>query len=112
MGIGRRTPINNWTDAVGNGAIIAMDPHTGQPKWKVEEFDVTEAGILTTASDLLFTGGREGYFQAFDARTGKLLWKVSLGGNILMAPVTYQVNGRQYISVIAGHALFTFALRN
>ena len=43
-------------------------------------FDVTDGGILTTASDLLFTGGREGYFHALDARTGTLLWKASLGG--------------------------------
>ena len=112
VGIGRRSPINNWTDAVGNGAIIALDPHTGQPKWRFEEYDVTEAGIMTTASDLLFTGSREGYFQAFDARTGKLLWKASLGGQIVMAPVTYEVEGRQYVSVIAGHTLVTFGLRN
>ena len=60
--------------------VIAIDPHTGQRKWKFPQFDVTEAGILTTASDVLFTGGREGYFQALDARTGKLLWRASLGG--------------------------------
>jgi alcohol dehydrogenase (cytochrome c) len=111
IGIGRRSPINNWTDAVGNGAIVAMDPQTGQPKWTFEEFDVTEAGILTTASDLLFTGGREGYFQALDARTGKLLWHVSLGGQIAMAPITFQVGGKQYVSVISGSTLVTFALR-
>ena len=46
--------------------------------------------MLTTASDLLFTGGREGYFKAIDARTGKLLWKASLGGQIVMAPITYR----------------------
>ncbi len=112
VGIGRRTPINNWTNEVGNGAVIAIDPHTGQAKWKFPQFDVSEAGILTTASDLLFTGGREGYFQALDARTGQLLWKVTLGGNVVMAPVTYQVGAKQYVSVISGHTLVTFALRD
>jgi alcohol dehydrogenase (cytochrome c) len=112
IGIGRRTPINNWTSEVGNGAVMAIDPATGQPKWKFPQFDVTEAGITTTASDLLFTGGREGYFHALDARNGKLLWRVSLGGQIVMAPVTYQVAGKQYVSVIAGHGLFSFALRD
>jgi alcohol dehydrogenase (cytochrome c) len=111
IGIGRRSPINNWTDDVGNGAVIAMDPQTGQPKWKFKQFDVTEAGILTTASDVLFTGGREGYFQALDARTGGLLWKASLGGQIVMAPVTYEVNGKQYVTVISGNSLVTFGLR-
>jgi alcohol dehydrogenase (cytochrome c) len=112
IGIGRRGPINNWTDEVGNGAVMAMDPHTGKPKWKVTQFDVTDGGMLTTASDLLFTGGREGYFHALDARTGKLLWKTNLGGQIVMAPITYQVEGKQYVSVISGSALFTFALRD
>jgi alcohol dehydrogenase (cytochrome c) len=111
IGIGRRSPINNWTDEVGRGAVIALDPATGRPKWKFDQFDVTEAGILTTASDLLFTGGREGYFQALDARTGTLLWRASLGGQIVMAPVTYEVAGKEYLSVISGHTLVTFGLR-
>ena len=66
--IGRSTPINNWTDAVGHGTVMAIDPQTGQKKWTFEQYDVTDSGILTTASDLLFTGGREGYFYALDAR--------------------------------------------
>jgi alcohol dehydrogenase (cytochrome c) len=112
VGIGRRSAINNWTDAVGNGAVMALDPQTGKPKWKVTQFDVSDGGMLTTASDLLFTGGREGYFHALDARTGKLLWKASLGGQIVMAPITFQVDGKQYVSVISGHTLVTFALRD
>jgi len=68
--------------------------------------------MLTTASDLLFTGGREGYFYALDAKTGKELWKASLGGSIVMAPITYRIDGQQYVSVISGHTLVTFALRN
>lgn len=112
VGIGRRSAINNWTDEVGNGAVIAIDPATGDAKWKFRHFDVTEAGILTTASDLLFTGGREGYFHALDARTGELLWKTSLGGNVVMAPITYEVGGKQFVSVISGNTLVTFALRD
>jgi alcohol dehydrogenase (cytochrome c) len=112
VGIGRRSPINNWTDEVGNGSVMAIDPLSGQAKWKFRQFDVTDSGMLTTASDLLFTGGREGYFLALDARTGDLLWKASLGGQIVMAPITFQVDGKQYISVISGHTLVTFALRN
>jgi alcohol dehydrogenase (cytochrome c) len=111
VGIGRRSPINNWTDAVGNGAVMAIDPQTGKPKWKVTQFDVTDGGMLVTASDLLFTGGREGYFHAIDAKAGKLLWKSSLGGQIVMAPITFQVEGKQYVSVISGHNLVTFGLR-
>jgi alcohol dehydrogenase (cytochrome c) len=112
VAIGRRSPINNWTDEVGHGAVIAIDPRSGEQKWKFNQFDVTDSGILTTASDLLFTGGREGYFYALDARTGTLLWKASLGGQIVTAPITYEVEGKQFVSVIAGHALVTFALRD
>ncbi|MFN7979103.1 MAG: PQQ-dependent dehydrogenase, methanol/ethanol family [Vicinamibacterales bacterium] len=111
IGIGRKGPINNWTDEVGNGAVMAMDPATGQVKWKVRQHDVSDAGMLTTATDLLFTGGREGHFFALDARDGKELWRTSLGGQIVMAPITYQVDGKQYVTVIAGNALYTFALR-
>ena len=68
--------------------------------------------MLTTKSDLLFTGGREGHFHALDAWTGELLWKASLGGQIVMAPITFMVDGKQYVSVISGHALVTFALRD
>src|SRR5438309_6330110 len=72
-----RAQINTWTMLVGNGAVVAIDPKTGQAKWKFQMYDVTDSGILTTAGDVLFTGGREGYFQALDARTGALLWKAS-----------------------------------
>ena len=80
VGIGRRSPINDWTSEVGHGAVMAIDPNTGQARWKFDQYDVSDSGMLTTASDLLFTGGREGYFHALDARTGALLWKASLGG--------------------------------
>ena len=112
IGIGRRTPINNWTDAVGNGAVIAIDPRSGQAKWTFTQYDVTDSGILTTATDLLFTGGREGYFQALDARTGTVLWKASLGGQIVNGPISYQVDGKQYVATISGNNLVAFALRS
>ncbi len=108
----RRTPINTWTEALGHGAVLAIDPQTGERKWKVEMTDVTTAGILTTGSDLLFTGGREGYFHALDARTGALLWKASLGGPIVPGSVTYEVDGKQHVTAAAGNSLFVFALRD
>jgi alcohol dehydrogenase (cytochrome c) len=111
IGIGRRTPVNNWTDVVGHGTVIAMDPQTGQRRWAFEQYDVTDSGMLTTATDLLFTGGREGYFYALDARTGKQLWRASLGGQIVNGAVSYEIDGRQYIAIISGNDLVAFALR-
>ena len=106
----RRGPINNWTSDAGRGIVQAIDPMTGTAKWKFEMFDVTDTGIFTTASDLLVTGGREGYLQAFDARDGTLLWKTQLGAQMLNNPITYAVNGKQYIAAAAGLSLFVFAL--
>ena len=82
-------------------AVRALNPQTGELKW---EFKLNAgsslsqcaglscagaSGILTTASDVLFAGGREGNFVALDARTGALLWKAQLGGQINMGPITY-----------------------
>jgi alcohol dehydrogenase (cytochrome c) len=103
--INRRLPEDGW------GAVQAFDPKTGEKKWEFRMTDVTSSGILTTASDLLFTGGREGYFMALDARNGELLWRASVGGDVQAGPMTYSVNGRQYVAISAGSALFVYALR-
>jgi alcohol dehydrogenase (cytochrome c) len=108
----RSGPVNTYTEALGRGAVIALDPHTGKRKWTFDMHDVNVSGILTTASDLLFSGGREGYFQALDARTGALLWKVNLGGEIISGPISYQVDGKQYVSVASGNSYFVFAVRD
>ena len=90
--------------------MIALDVATGEQKWKFNMTDVTDSGILTTASHLLFTGGREGHFQALDAQTGTLLWKANLGGAINSGPMSYRVGNRQYVATVSGLSLFVFAL--
>ena len=107
-----RGPINRWTETAGTGAVLALDALTGEQQWKFEMTDVISSGILTTASDLLFAGARSGYFQAINASTGALLWKASLGSQIVNGPMTYEVEGKQYVAVISGHALSTFALHD
>ncbi len=103
--------LNYAKEDEGYGAVRAIDPKTGALKWEFKMTDFTDAGILTTASNLLFSGGREGYFYALDARTGALLWKVTVGGRVVSGPMSYAVGGRQYVAVAAGNALFTYALR-
>lgn len=98
------------TEVEGYGAVRAIDPKTGEKKWDFKMVDYTESGVLTTASDLLFSGGREGNFFALDARTGELLWKVNLGGTVASGPITYAVDGRQYVAVSADTALYVFGL--
>ena len=102
---------NVRTDDDGYGIIRAFDPKTGERKWEYKMGDTTWGGVLTTASDLLFGGGREGYFFALNAKTGEFLWKASLGGQINNAAMSYSVNGKQYVAIAAGTSLFTFALR-
>ena len=106
-----RGHINTWTKAVGHGSVLAFNPLTGDKVWQWETYDVQNSGILTTAADLLFVGGREGYFQALDARTGDLLWRAVTGGNTLAAPITYEVEGSQYVAIASGHSLFVFGLQ-
>ena len=98
-------------DNEGYGAVRAMDPVTGERKWEFKMGDVTDSGILTTDTDLVFAGGRDGHFVALDARNGNLLWKATLGGGVFAGPMTYSVNGRQYVAISAGNSLFAFALR-
>jgi len=93
-------------------SIVAMDPNTGERKWTHRlPAPSTEAGILTTASNLLFSGDRDGDFYALDAVTGKTIWETSLGRSVSAGPMTWMVNGKQYVSIQAGSALFTFSLR-
>jgi len=106
-----RTAENVRNYEEGYGAVRAIDPLTGQRRWEFKMNDVTDAGVLSTASNLVFSGGREGYFFALDARSGELLWKATLGGIVASGPITYLVDGRQYIAVAAGHSLFAFALK-
>ena len=100
------------TDDV-HSSIQAIDPKTGTKRWTYRiNTPSTEAGVLTTASDVLFSGARDGSFFALDARTGKLLWQTNLGPSVAAGPMTYAVNGKQYVTIMAGNSLFTFGLRD
>ncbi len=103
--------VNRRLPEEGYGAVQAFDPTTGDKKWEFKMTDVTDSGVLTTASDLVFAGGREGYFFALDAKSGALLWKASVGGPVSGGPMTYSVGGRQHVAIAAGSGLFVYALR-
>ena len=103
--------INYAKEDEGYGAVRAFDPRTGDMKWEFKMTDFTDSGVLTTSSDLLFAGGREGYFFALDAKTGTLLWKSMVGGQVASGPITYMANGKQYVAVSAGNNTFVYALR-
>lgn len=94
----------------GAGAIVALDPKTGDTKWRFEMISGTSAGMLATAGGLVFGSDGQGYLIGFDARSGKVLWKFQAGGGIVAPPISYSVNGRQYVAVAAGQSLIAFAI--
>ncbi|HXH68656.1 MAG TPA: PQQ-dependent dehydrogenase, methanol/ethanol family [Candidatus Limnocylindrales bacterium] len=92
------------------GAVRAIDPKTGEVRWEYKEFSATWAGNLSTAGHLVFTGDLEGNFIALDADTGKHLWHIQTGAAIYAAPITYELNGLQFVAISSGTTLLTFAL--
>ncbi len=92
------------------GAVLAVDPATGETRWRFEMVSPTPAGMLATAGGLVFTGDDFGYLLALDARTGKPLWRFQTGGGMIAPPITYTLNGRQQIAIAAGTSIMTFAL--
>ena len=74
----------------------------------VEVYPKSSSGLLATAGDLVFGGGRRGLFFALDALSGDELWGVRLGEHVHAAPITYTVEGNQQVTIAAGHAVCTF----
>jgi alcohol dehydrogenase (cytochrome c) len=101
---------NYKTEAEGYGAIRALDPKTGEKKWDFKMVNNTECGVLSTAGDLVFGGGMDGDFVALDAETGKSLWSVYLGGANASGPISYAVDGKQYIVGSGEGTMYVFAL--
>ncbi len=94
------------TRPLASGKVIthldAHDPLTGKKKWSHESKYALLASILSTGGDLVFTGDPEGIFFALDANTGKKLWSFSTGAGHRGSPITYSVNGKQYIVTPSG----------
>jgi alcohol dehydrogenase (cytochrome c) len=96
--------------ARGSGSLKAIDPLTATVKWEFKYPASSSAGVLSTASGLVFAGDSDGNLMALNARTGKNLWYFQTGGNISAAPMTFQLDGKQYLVLAAGNTLFSFAL--
>ncbi|MGC2402965.1 MAG: PQQ-dependent dehydrogenase, methanol/ethanol family [Acidobacteriaceae bacterium] len=92
------------------GFLKAIDPATGEIKWKFEHTSPTWSGVLSTAGGLVFTGDAEGNFIALDAAMGKPLWHFQMGGAVYAAPVAFAVDGKEYLAIAAGSAIYAFGL--
>jgi alcohol dehydrogenase (cytochrome c) len=112
------SPGNNYEGGGGRnvlgaepyGVVKAIEATTGTVKWEFKVQSSSDAGLLATATGLVFSGTHDGYFYALNAATGEPLWRFQTGGAILGGPVTFLVDGKQYVAVTAGAGLFTFAL--
>jgi PQQ-dependent dehydrogenase (methanol/ethanol family) len=91
--------------------VKALDPDSGKTMWDFPLFQGSLAnGVLATAGGLLFASSRDGNLIALDARTGKPLWRFQTGGNMAASPMSYAIDGKQYVAVASGGAIYSFAL--
>ncbi len=95
-----------------SSAIRAINPATAEIEWEFPIQPRSTAGIMSTAGGLLFSGSVDGYFYALNAENGRELWNISLGARVHAAPMTYSVDGQQFVTIAAGNVVFTFALRD
>ena len=84
------------------GKLVAWDPIKGEPRWTVAHELPFNGGVLATAGRLVFQGDAYGRFNAYAADSGKKLWSVTTGSNITAAPVSYSVDGEQYVLIPVG----------
>lgn len=88
--------------AAFKGRLIAWDPIKQEARWSVELPTPSNGGVLSTASGLVFQGTVGGDLVAYDAANGKALWRSNVKGGIAAPPVTYELDGEQYVAVASG----------
>jgi alcohol dehydrogenase (cytochrome c) len=98
------------TDAKEWGALRALDPLTGEIKWEFRYYSAPWAGALSTAGGLVFSADMEGYLMAFDALKGTELWHLQTGSPVYGSPMSYAIDGKQYVVIASGSALLAFSL--
>jgi quinohemoprotein ethanol dehydrogenase len=84
------------------GFLLAWDPANQKERWRVPYKSIWNSGTLSTAGNLVFQGTADGRFVAYSADKGEKLWEMPVGTGVIASPVTYQVGGVQYVSVMAG----------
>ena len=92
------------------GALRALDPVSVDRRWEYKTARPSLAGVLSTASGVVFSGDMDGDFFALDARNGERLWHYQMGAPVYAAPIAYAIDGRQYVLIGAGTTLTAFAL--
>ena len=87
---------------IQDGPFVALDVETGKVAWQYKAPQPLIGGALATAGNVVFMGEGNGWFDAFNAKSGDRVWRYNLGAGVNAPPITYQVNGEQYVAVAAG----------
>jgi len=87
---------------IPQGRLVAWDPVRQKEVWRIEHESAWNGGVLTTNTGLVFQGTADGKLVAYDAEKGEKLWEFDLGTGIIAAPITFEVDGEQYISIAVG----------
>ena len=111
----KRAPLNaydfavnfSFTDKISDPLqntswLLAVDPVTGRPLWKVRTPHDMNGGLMATAGNLVFQGQNDGIFAAYESRSGRNLWRFDAQAPVIGAPITFTAGGRQYVTVVAG----------
>jgi alcohol dehydrogenase (cytochrome c) len=94
------------------GSLKAVDPTTGETKAAQKLIYPNMAGVLATAGNLIFLGHYDGTFAAYDAKTLNEVWSFNVGSPIQAPPVSYSVNGKQYVAILVGARMWPFIVEN
>jgi alcohol dehydrogenase (cytochrome c) len=107
------TGVKHGPGEYGEKILMAYNPQTGKFVWRYPQVGGGRSwgGTMTTAGGLVFFGNDAESFEAVDARTGKSLWHFNTGQSMHASPMSYEVNGVQYVAIAAGGDIFSFALR-
>ncbi len=89
-------------EATPFGQLLAWDPVAQKEAWRAEHISPWNGGTLTTAGNLVFQGTADGRFVAYDATTGEPLWQTPVGSGVIAAPATYELDGKQYVTIAVG----------
>ena len=105
-------PGGGATEEGGQVILRAIDPKTGKRVW---EYPMTGAGrmwtgMVSTSAGVVFSGDDDGHLVALDASTGKHLWHFNMGELLTASPITYEVDGKQYVAIASASAIFSFGL--
>ena len=115
LGLGRPKgpfPTKGPNQPAPNAGIRALDPENGNTMWtyKLYQGSITN-GVLATGGNVVFVSERHGNIIALDAKSGKYLWHYQTGGNNQASPISYAIDGKQYVALAAGNVVFSFTLQ-